>query len=523
MLNTPFGHIAANDSRKRGILVLPLTSTQRFAVIGAALTALFLGALDALIISTAMPTVVADLGGLQLFSWVYSSYFLARAVSLPIFGKLADLYKGRTLFLTSIGAFLLASIAAGCAWNMTVLILARVVQGIGAGGIFALVYVILADVSRPENRGRTLSIASSVWGIASVLGPTMGGFIVTYASWRWVFFLNVPLGIASLWGIGRHFSDTRPKRDKVSLDFQGVATLSTAILAFLFALLLGGRSHPWTSPLILGLLMFSILGLVAFVYTESRAPEPILSIGFFKNRGFATGNAAVFLSSFAIFSLFAFAPLFIQGVQGKTPMQVGIAMVSLSLGWSLGSVALGQVIDRVGYKPCALAGALALVAGCFMTLLFTVESSIWFSFATFFIIGVGMGFVALSTLLVVQSWLEVKDLGVATASNQFARTLGGTVGVGVCGSFIAASFGDLAETVRSSNLLDRLPAHLREGGAGQIEGLLQPEIQALIPPDLHHMLRDAVTRGTHAVFWTVSIAAIFCLLICLMLPGRRHF
>ena len=498
------------------------TSSQRFAVIAAALTALFLGALDALIISTAMPTVVAELGGLPLFSWVYSAYFLARAVSLPIFGKLADLYKCRNLFLVSIGAFLLASMAAGCAWDMTVLILARVVQGVGAGGIFALVYVILADVSQPETRGRTLSIASSVWGIASVLGPTLGGIIVTYASWRWVFFLNLPLGVVSLWGIGRHFSDTRPKRDKVSLDLSGVATLSTAILAFLFALLLGGRSHPWTSPLIMGLLALSILGLAAFVHTESRAAEPILSIGFFKNRGFSAGNAAVFLSSFAIFSLFAFAPLFIQGVQGKTPLQVGITMVSLSLGWSMGSLALGQVIDRLGYKSCALAGAVALVTGCFMTLSFTPASALWFSFTTFFVIGVGMGFVALATLLVVQSWLEAKDLGVATASNQFARTLGGTVGVGVCGSFIAARFGDLSGAVHASGLLDRLPAHLKEAGAGQIEGLLQPEIQALIPPDLKHMLREAVTQGTHAVFWTVSIAAILCLLVCFLIPGRRR-
>jgi EmrB/QacA subfamily drug resistance transporter len=499
---------------------LPLTPSQRLTVIGAALTALFLGALDALIISAAMPTVIAELGGLRLYSWVYSVYFLSRAVSLPIFGKLADLYKCRNLFLASIGTFLLASIAAGCAWNMTALILARVIQGVGAGGIFALVYIILADVSMPNNRGRTLSLASSVWGIASVLGPTLGGIIVTYGSWRWVFFINLPLGLVSLWGIGRHFKDIRPKKDKVSLDLQGVATLSTAILALLFALLLGGRSHPWTSAPIVGLLALSALGLIAFVYTEERALDPILSIGFFRNRGFAAGNAAVFLSSFAIFALFAFAPLFIQGVQGKSPLQVGMTMVSLSLGWSLGSIILGQFIDRLGHRSCALAGAAGLIAGSAMTLTFTAQSPLWFSFAAFFVIGTGMGFVALSTLLVVQSWLELKDLGVATASNQFARTLGGTVGVGVCGSFIAARFSELSAAVRNSGLLDRLPAHLAEGGLGQIEGLLRPEIQPLISQALKRMLQEAVMHGTQGVFWSVGAAAVLCLVACLLIP--RH-
>lgn len=503
------------EKRKNG---LTLTPSQRLTVILAALTALFLGALDALIISTAMPTIIAELGGLQLYSWVYSAYFLSRAVSLPIFGKLADLYKCRNLFLGCISTFLLASIAAGCAWNMTSLILARVVQGVGAGGIFALVYIILADVSEPAKRGRTLSTASSVWGIASVLGPTLGGVIVTYSSWRWVFFINVPLGVASLWGISRHFTDVRPKKAKVTLDFQGVAALSTAILALLFALLLGGRSHPWSSPPIVGLLTLFLLGLAAFIYIERQAADPILSIGFFKIRGFAAGNAAVFLSSFAIFSLFAFAPLFIQGVQGKSPMQVGIAMVSLSLGWSSGSIILGQFIDRLGHKSCALTGAAALITGCAMTLRFTAQSPLWFSFSAFFVIGAGMGFVALSTLLVVQSWLSSADLGVATASNQFARTLGGTVGVGVCGSFIAARFSSLSAAVRQSGLLDRLPAYLAESGSGQIEGLLRPEIQALISPDLRHMLREAVMQGTRGVFWTVGVAAVLCMLTCLLIP-----
>jgi EmrB/QacA subfamily drug resistance transporter len=494
---------------------------QRLAVIIAALLALFLGAMDALVVSAAMPTVVAELGGLPLYSWVYSSYFLARAVSLPIFGKLADLYKNRNLLIVAIGLFTLSSVAAGLAFNMIALIIARAFQGIGAGAIFALVYVVLADVSPPHSRGRTLSFASSVWGIASVLGPTLGGFIVAYFSWRWIFFINIPLGLVSLWGIGAYLVDVRVKKDQVSMDFAGVASLSTAVLAFLFAFMLGGRNYPWSSPLIIGLLIISLACIIAFIVIEHRAKDPILSIAFFRIRGFSSGNAAVFFRSFAIFSMFAFAPLFIQGAQGRSPMVVGATMLSLSLGWSLGALVLGQFIDRVGRKGTAVAGAVCLMAGCAVNLTFTPATSPYSVFFNFFVIGIGMGWVALSTLLVVQSCLDEKDLGVATSSNQFARTLGGAVGVGICGSFIAGRFSNLFESVRNSDLMRHLPGSLGEAGFDQIESLLHPEAQAAMPDALRDMVQNAVMGGVGGVFWTVTIAAVFCILLCLLIPGEK--
>ena len=500
---------------------MTISPKQRLAVIIAALLALFLGAMDSLVVSAAMPTIVADLGGLNLYSWVYSSYFLARAVSLPIFGKLADLYKNRNLLIAAIGLFLMSSVAAGFAFNMIALIIARAFQGIGAGGIFALVYVVLADVSPPQSRGRTLSFASSVWGIASVLGPTLGGFVVTYFSWRWIFFINIPLGLISFWGIGAYFVDVRSKKDKVSMDFAGVASLSAAILALLFAFLLGGRNYAWSSSLIIGLLIFSVASSIVFIAIEHRAKDPILSIDFFRRRGFSTGNAAVFLSSFAIFSMFAFAPLFIQGAQGRSPMVVGVTMLSLSLGWSLGALALGQFIDRVGRKGTAVAGAVCLAAACAVTLTFTAATPIYYIFFNFFVIGIGMGWVALSTLLVVQSCLDEKDLGVATSSNQFARTLGGAVGVGICGSFIAARFSSLFESVRSSDLMRHLPDPMSDAGFGQIERLLDPEAQATIPDALRHMVQDAVMGGVGGVFWTVTVVAGICILLCLLMPGEK--
>jgi len=500
---------------------LTISPKQRWAVIIAALLALFLAALDALVVSAAMPTVVAELGGLQLYSWVYSAYFLARAVSLPIFGKLADLYKNRNLFLAAIGLFTLSSLAAGCAYNMIALIIARTFQGIGAGAIFALVYVVLTNVSPPQSRGRTVSFASSVWGIASVLGPTLGGFIVSYFSWRWIFFINIPIGLISFWGIGAYLLDVKPKKDKVSMDLAGVASLTTAVLAFLFALLLGGRNYAWGSPLIIGLLILSLACIFAFIAIEHRAKDPFLSIAFFRIRGFSTGNGAVFLSSFVIFSMFAFAPLFIQGAQGRSPMVVGSSMLSLSLGWSLGALVLGQFIDRVGRKGTAVAGAVCLTGSCAVNLTFTPATSIYYMFSNFFVTGIGMGWVALSTLLVVQSCLDEKDLGVATSSNQFARTLGGAVGVGICGSFIAARFSTLFESVRNSDLMRHLPERLSEAGFGQVESLLHPEVQAAMPEALRRMVQEAVMGGVGNVFWTVTVAAGLCVLLCLLMPGAE--
>jgi predicted MFS family arabinose efflux permease len=301
-----------------------------------------------------------------------------------------------------------------------------------------------------------------------------------------------------------------------------VASLSTAILAFLFAFLLGGRQYAWFSPMIIGLLIFAAASMAVFVSVERRARDPILSIAFFRIRGFSTGNTAAFLSSFAIFAMFAYAPLFIQGAQGRSPMEVGLAMLSLSLGWSLGSIALGQFVDRIGRKATAMAGAACLLVGCGLTPTFTLATTTVAMFVIFFVIGVGMGWVGLSTLLVVQSCLATEDLGVATSSNQFARTLGGAVGVGVCGSFIATRFTTLFESVRRADLLRDLPPHLREAGFGQVESLLHPTVQAVMPEALGKMVQTAVIQGVSGVFWTVTLAAGLCLLVCLMLPGDKR-
>ena len=231
-----------------------------------ALLALFLGALDTLIMGAAMPTIVSDLGGIQLYSWVFSVYLLARAVALPIFGKLCDLFSSKRLYLISIIIFLISSVFAGTSHSMAQLTVARAIQGVGAGGNFALAYIVLADISPPERRGKMMSLISFVWGLSSVLGPTLGGFIVNYFSWRWIFYMNIPLGIVALIGIGVYLEETREKKKEAAIDYLGTLTLSTTILALLTAFLLGGRSYPWISPQILGLFILTLCSGVVFYF-----------------------------------------------------------------------------------------------------------------------------------------------------------------------------------------------------------------------------------------------------------------
>jgi EmrB/QacA subfamily drug resistance transporter len=490
----------------------------RFLVVGAALLALFLGALDALVVGAAMPTIVADLGGMHLYSWVFSSYLLTRAISLPIFGKLCDLFSSKQLYIVVICVFLASSALAGAATTMTQLIAYRALQGVGAGGSFALAYIVVSDLSAPEKRGKMMGLISFVWGIASVLGPALGGFIVNYFSWRWIFYLNVPLSFVALLCILLYLQDIREKKKEASIDFLGALTLSVTILTLLTAFLLAGRTYPWLSPQIIGLFLTTIGTGIGFCFAEKRAREPILAPGFFRVRGFSTGNGAAFSSSFAIFAASAFVPLFIQGALGKSPAQLGMAMVPLSLAWSAGALVCGQLVNRLGEKPLSILGSLLLVAGTGVTLTFTTSTSLFLCSAALAATGLGMGFVSVGTLLIVQNSLDASDLGVATSAHQFARTLGGTIGIGVSGSLVTSHLSTVLETLTHSTQGDELPASLLSHLTGDIQELFQPEIQAKLSAGAQKLMQEAVRQGVETVFWATLAGSLVCLLLCWWLP-----
>lgn len=487
----------------------------RTVIIWATLLALFLGAMDALIVTAAMPSIISDLGGLHLYAWVYSAYFLARAVSLPVFGKLADQFDTKKLFLFSIGLFLLSSAAAGAAPSMTFLVVFRVFQGIGAGGNFALVYIVLSDVALPGKRAETLSLASSVWGISSVIGPTLGGFIVTWFSWRWIFYINVPLGIFCLFIIGMFLKEFRQKRERANLDLTGIALLTALIVTLLSAFITAGRDFAWNSIEIRSMLLAAVVMGICFFMNEKRAADPVLNPDFFKIRGFAIGNGAAFFSSFAIFALFAYAPLFIQGALSKSPLQVGIGMLSLSLGWSVGSLILGRMMHIMTQKSGALAGAAMLTIGSLFIMGFSMDTTMTECFFAFLLMGLGMGFVTLSTLLTVQASLPASDLGVSTSTHQFARTLGGTIGVGICGGVATSGL-----MTRLDTAARELPPNLLAQLSKSMEAIFSPEFQAQLTPETRHILEQSVASGLDSVFFIACAASIACLALSCFLPPQ---
>jgi EmrB/QacA subfamily drug resistance transporter len=476
---------------------------------------------DALIMSAATPTIVAELGGLAYYSWAYSAYFLSRAVFLPIFGKLADVYPSRPIFLCAIALFSGASLMAGLSSSMDMLVFWRTFQGIGAGGIFALSYLCLADISPPDQRGKTMSLASAVWAVASLVGPTLGAAIVTYLNWRWIFFINLPLGMVSMWGIGRFLQEIRTKRGSVRIDWAGLVSMTVAILALMVAFLLAGKSYGWFSRPVAGLMAVFVLGAAAFYWAEKRALDPVLPLHRLMQRDFGLGNLSVFFSSFAIFSLFAYAPLFIQAGQGRSAMQVGMALLSLSFGWSMGSMFLGRFVDRSGKRPVALAGGILLVAGTGGTLLITAQTGMLVQAILFFLVGVGVGFVTLSTLLVVHSSVPPADLGIATGTHQYARTLGGTVGVGICGGLVTGRIATAVAGVAQGGVGDSGQDQLLLQIADNPEVLLKPDIAQLLPESALTALREAVIASVDSVFLIALLAALACLLVVALLPGRQ--
>lgn len=496
----------------------PASGLRRVLVVLSVLLTLFLGALDTLVMGAAMPTVVAQLGGLDVYSWVFSAYLLSRAISLPIFGKLADVFRRKHLFAASIGIFLVGSLLSGAAGSMRQLILARTLQGVGAGANFALVYILLADIAAPGKRGKMMSMASIVWGLASVLGPPAGGFIVNFFSWRWIFYLNIPLGLASLAGIYLFFEEAPQRRQRPSIDVAGALALAVTILPLLTVFLVAGRSHRWISPEVVGLLLLSAIAGWAFTRIEKRAKDPILQTDFFRLSGFRNGNIASFFSSFSIFALAAFSPLFIQGALGKSPAQVGIAMIPLSLAWSAGALLCGQTVHRFQKKTYAVVGGVLLLAGSAAALDDPAAMSIYRLSLLLSLAGVGMGFVSIASLLIVQDSLSDAHLGVSTASHQFTRTLGGTIGVGVSGGLLTARFdAGLGGLSGFETLGPDLAGRIRTN----VENLFDADVQGRIPSELLEQLRTLVAESVEMVFWAAAVAALICLVYCLILPSDK--
>jgi EmrB/QacA subfamily drug resistance transporter len=388
-----------------------------------------LGALEATVVGTAMPTVVATLGGLAHYSWVFSAYLLTSTASVPIWGRLSDLYGRRRMYLFGIIVFLIGSILSGVSSSMMQLIAARALQGLGAGAIIPLSMTIIGELYTLEERGRTQALFSGVWGLASIAGPLVGGYITDALSWRWVFYINLPFGILALLVIALAYPPRR-EATQVRVDWAGAALMFSGVSALLLAL--GGETGA-------GLMWFAaaMILLAAFAWVEHRTPEPILPVDLFMDPLIARSNIVAFLFGTAMFGAIAFIPLYVQGVLGGSATQAGQVLTPLFLGWVAMSIVAARLTVRIGYRRIAIAGSVLLFAGFMGLATMSPESSRTQLLGSCLVMGMGMGCSMLSLLLAVQHGVDRSRLGIATSLNQFSRSIGAAIGIAAMGALMS--------------------------------------------------------------------------------------
>jgi EmrB/QacA subfamily drug resistance transporter len=418
----------------------------------------FLAALDQTIVATALPRVVSDLGGLGSYSWVFTAYLLASTVSVPIWGKLGDIYGRRPLFLVAIPVFLVGSALCGLAQSMPQLVVFRAVQGLGAGGLIPLALATVANIVPPRDRGRYQGLIGATFGTASIVGPALGGLIADNTSWRWIFYVNVPVGAAAL-AVIWFTMPRRTQRREHSIDYLGAGVLAAGTTALLLGLIWGGREYAWFSPQVVGSLAAGAVLLALFGLVERRVTEPILPFDLLRRRNVAVGVASIGLVAMCMFGTISFVPLFVQGVIGTSATASGVVLTPLMLGAVTMSIISGQWVSRTGrYKANALAGPVVLGAAMLLLSRMDVDTTRGEAIRNMVIAGIGMGLMMQIFVLVIQNTVPLRTLGAATALGQFARAIGATLGVTLMGVIVNQG---LPADARNGAVVHRLPPALR--------------------------------------------------------------
>ncbi|MEU0298613.1 MDR family MFS transporter [Streptomyces sp. NPDC006175] len=445
--------------------------------IGALLLGMLLAALDQTIVSTALPTIVSELGGLDHLSWVVTAYMLAATAATPLWGKLGDQYGRKKLFQTAIVIFLVGSALCGMAQNMPQLIGFRALQGLGGGGLMVLSMAIVGDIVTPRERGKYQGLFGAVFGVTSVLGPLLGGFFTEHLSWRWVFYINLPIGVIALLVIAGALH-IPVRRTKHTIDYLGTFLIASVATCLVLVASLGGTTWAWTSPQIIVLAVLAVVLLAAFVAAERRAAEPVLPLKLFRKRTFTLVAVISFVIGFAMFGAMTYLPTFLQVVHGITPTMSGVHMLPMVLGLLITSTGSGQIVSRTGrWKVFPIAGTALTVVGLLLLHTLSENSSTWTMSLCFFVFGAGLGLVMQVLVLIVQNSVGYEDLGVATSGATFFRSIGASFGVAVFGTiFTNRLSGKLEEALSGRSLppgvdagalaadpraIGRLPADLR--------------------------------------------------------------
>ena len=469
----------------------PATSVR--VVIASVAVLLLLAALDQTIVATALPTIVADLGGLDHLSWVVTAYILASTIVAPLYGKLGDLYGRRVMVFVAVTTFLLGSVLCGAATSMEFLIGARALQGLGGGGLFVLALSIIADVIPPRDRGKIQGVFAAVFGVSSVLGPLIGGWFVEVASWHWIFYVNLPFGLAALAGFFFGFQATG-RRLQHRIDYAGAALLALALAALVLVTSLGGRTLGWSDPLLLAIMAAGVIALVLFVLVERRAAEPVLPLDLFRGNVFAVTSAIGFVSGAMMLGTLTFIPIYLQIAKGATPTQSGWQMIPMTAGLLAASTLSGRYMGRTGrYRILPMIGLSVATAGMFLLTLLMPDTPapvLWLALA---LVGIGLGTVFPVVTTAVQNTVPRQQIGTATAAGLMFRQIGGSVAVALFGALFAA----------------RMAAGL---GGTQVEGLadvaeLGPQTLARLPEATRAVIALVVSDALHPICWIAMALA----------------
>jgi EmrB/QacA subfamily drug resistance transporter len=486
----------------------PVSRRGVLAAYAGIMLATLLAALDQTIVATALPGIVADLRAFEDLSWIVTAYLVASTVTVPIYGKLGDIHGRRKMFVVAISIFLLGSLLCALAQNVGQLVGARVVQGLGAGGLLPLAQTAIADLFSPRERGRYQGLIGAMWAIAAIAGPLLGGTLTDAASWRWIFWLNLPLGIIALVVVMKTMPAHHQRREH-TVDVAGAITLSIAVVCVLLACSWGGSRYPWISPEVLGVGIVGVLAFVAFLRIAGRVPEPLLPLSLFRARVFSVSSMASVTFGAMMFAVTIYVPVYVQGAQGRSATASGFALIPLLLTWTVMSFVCGQIIARTGrYRAFPIVGSLFVILGAVLLSLLDADSSAVDVGIAVAVVGIGMGTMVQTYIIATQNAVDSSVVGTATAALQFFRSMGGSLAVAGLGALLAARLsaelstrlGDAASSIDQDRLLEGSTA---------------------IPSGLVSATQDALGAALHSVFLALIPIAALGLVFALRLEERH--